>query len=165
MNRYYVTPTIVVSAEHPQQAVDAIAKLASTERVLLPGAVVSVHGLDVAGEPINSVAVDIGDDTLPVHDWTLPDPAAPPAKQAPPAKRFFRVDSPGPSWTMVAANARDAWRQWLAWHDACGDGEMEGDYELKEMTADQVAAARVDDDGQRRSLADMELGATFCSEF
>lgn len=83
--------------------------------------------------------------------------------EAPP-KRYFRVEG-GPTWVLVAATARDAWRQWLAWHEACGDSDMEGDFGLREMTGAEVDNAMVDDDGQQRRLADVALGATFCSEY
>lgn len=83
--------------------------------------------------------------------------------EAPP-KRYFRVEG-GPTWVLVAATARDAWRQWLAWHEACGDSDMEGDFGLREMTGAEVDNAMVDDDGQQRRLADVALGSTFCSEY
>src|SRR5690606_19772445 len=90
--------------------------------------------------------------------------AATPA--AVPPKRYFKVESPGPTWTLVASGPRQAWQQWLAWHEACGSGDaMEDEVVMCELPADQVANTVVDDDGRQRPLAEIELGATFCSEY
>ena len=80
-------------------------------------------------------------------------------------KRYFAIEGEGVSWTLVACGALQAWRQWLAWHEAGYDDEMKGGFTLRELSPDQVARKVVDDDGRQRPLSELEIGATLCSEY
>ena len=74
MPTFYVLAAFVVKSPTAQHAVDAVNALATAgNKVRLPdGAIAVIVGLDYAGDPIESVSIDIGDDTRKVTDWDPP---------------------------------------------------------------------------------------------
>ncbi len=83
------------------------------------------------------------------------------------ARRFFRIESNGPTWWTVSPTQAHAWIQWATWHidTGCAD-ETDSDPTMIELTAEQAAAVRVSDDPTGASnLAALEMGATICTEY
>ena len=86
----------------------------------------------------------------------------------PDLRRFFRIDTAGPTWWTVSQSAAHAWKQWAEWHIMAGADEdaVQERPSMRELTEEEAAAVRVFDerDDARKTLATMEMGATICSE-
>ena len=70
----------------------------------------------------------------------------------------------------MSPSAAHAWKQWAEWHiDSGATDEVDEEPTMRELTAEEAAAIRVADerpiDTRQCTLADLEVGATICTEF
>lgn len=92
-------------------------------------------------------------------------------------RRYFHIESDGPSWTVIAARPSDAWKLWAAHESADGTGFLDGSdgcdedgpaFSMREIDAAAAATIMVDDSesgNPRRPLTDFAIGDVFTSEF
>ena len=85
----------------------------------------------------------------------------------PTTRRYFRIDSDGPTWWFVSLSAAYAWRQWADWwiDGGGGDDVIDEPVTMRELTEVDARAIKINDDGTKKTLADLEVGATICTEF
>ena len=91
--------------------------------------------------------------------------------EAEPAKRYFTIDTPGPTYTICAATKADALSAWALFQVALGYADDIGTDDvplpdlIEEIEPDDVNAKTFDDDGTRRPLSELAIGGVLSSEY